>query len=126
MNILSTTLNDAGDRLEHGGFAVPLAPETAARLRERRGRGVLLGIRPEHVAEAGSTDWPSTTRLSGVIEIVETVGHEVIVHVRCGEDLVVAKLGAHRIPGFGDEMTLEMKNDAVHLFDPDTELNLTT
>jgi len=57
---------------------------------------------------------------------VETVGHEVIVHVRCGEDLVVAKLGAHRIPGFGDEMELEINNEAIHLFDPETELNLTT
>jgi multiple sugar transport system ATP-binding protein len=125
MNIVSMTLNDSGDRLEHPGFSVPVSGELGARVKGRRGQPVLLGIRPEHVAEAGSQDWGSTSRLKGVIEIVETVGHEVIVHVRCGEDLIVAKLGAHRIPAFGDEMELEMNNHAVHLFDPDTELSLT-
>ena len=126
MNILKMTLNHSGDRLDHGGFMVPLSGETAARLASHRGRVVLLGIRPEHVAEAGDNDWVSKSRLKGIVEIVETVGHEVIVHVRCGEDLVVAKLGAHRIPGFGDEMELEINNEAVHLFDPETELNLST
>ena len=126
MNILKMTLNHAGDRLDHAGFQVPLSDGTGARLAKYRGRVVLLGIRPEHVAEAGDHEWSSASRLKGVVEIVETVGHEVIVHVRCGDDLVVAKLGAHRIPGFGDEMELEINNSAAHLFDPETELNLTT
>jgi hypothetical protein len=30
------------------------------------------------------------------------VGHEVIVHAKCGDDTLVAKLGAHRIPRFGE------------------------
>ncbi|MEJ2515989.1 MAG: sn-glycerol-3-phosphate ABC transporter ATP-binding protein UgpC [Gammaproteobacteria bacterium] len=125
MNIMSMTLSADGGKLEHAGFSVPLSDDTAQRLKERRGQQMLLGVRPEHVAEAGSTDWPSTTRLKGVVEIVETVGHEVIVHVRCGDELLVAKLGAHRIPQFGEEMELEMSNEGIHVFDPETELNLT-
>jgi multiple sugar transport system ATP-binding protein len=84
----------------------------------------LLGIRPENIAEAGSKDWRNTTRAKGTVEIVETVGHEVIVHARCGEDLLVAKLGAHRIPRFGEVVELELDNDNIHLFDPDSGLSL--
>jgi multiple sugar transport system ATP-binding protein len=88
------------------------------------GREVLLGVRPEHVGEAGAHDWPNTAPLGGTIEIVETIGHEVIVHFRSGEDLVIAKLGAHRIPRFGEQVSLVMNCDAIHLFDPQTEQRL--
>jgi multiple sugar transport system ATP-binding protein len=83
-----------------------------------------VGVRPEHVGEAGAHDWPATAPLGGVIEIVETIGHEVIVHFRCGEDMVIAKLGAHRIPRFGEQISLAMNCDAMHLFDPQTEQRL--
>ena len=56
---------------------------------------------------------------------METVGHEVIIHVRCGEELVIAKLGPHRIPRYGEEVEIEMRSDRVHVFDPETELSLT-
>ena len=85
---------------------------------------MLLGVRPEHVGEAGVHGWASTAPLGGTIEIVETIGHEVIVHFRCGEDMVIAKLGAHRIPGFGEQASLVMSCDAIHLFDPQTEQRL--
>ena len=65
-------------------------------------------------------------QFGGKIEIVETVGHEVIVHCRCADDIVVAKLGAHRIPGYGEDIEREMRGDAIHIFDPDTELSLTS
>ena len=59
--------------------------------------------------------------MKGSADIVETIGHEVIVHLTCGEDRIVAKLGAHRVPSFGEQMELVMDCNAVHLFDPDTE-----
>ena len=45
-------------------------------------------------------------------------------HVRFGEDLIVAKLGAHRIPNFGDDIELAMNTEAIHVFDPETELTV--
>lgn len=126
MNILPVAVGNDGARLDHAAFSMAVAGTTADRVREFRGRQLLLGVRPEHIAEAGATDWRDTTRLKGSVEIIETVGHEVIIHARCGDDMVIAKLGAHRIPAFGDSVELEMRNDYVHLFDPKSELSLTS
>jgi multiple sugar transport system ATP-binding protein len=87
-------------------------------------REVLMGVRPEHVGEPSAHSWSATAPLGGTIDIVETIGHEVIVHFQCGEDRVIAKLGAHRIPRFGERIDLAMNCDAIHLFDPHTEQRL--
>jgi multiple sugar transport system ATP-binding protein len=97
----------------------------AAALKSYTGRGLLMGVRPEHVGEAGAHgDWQHAAPFKGVIEIVETIGHEVIVHVRVGTEVVIAKLRAHRVPAFGEQIELVMNCDALHLFDKDTELRL--
>jgi multiple sugar transport system ATP-binding protein len=124
MNVVPVTLTDSGRRLQHEAFAMQLSEAGIARLPGGLKDKLLLGIRPEHIAEAGSKDWPNTTRAQGTVEIVETVGHEVIVHARCGEDMLVAKLGAHRIPRFGEQVELELDNDSIHLFDPESGLSL--
>jgi len=126
MNILEMTVTDSGDSLQHGACTVPIDGEMAAKVAHLRGKKALLGIRPEHIGAVGEHDWPNQVQFSGNIEIVETVGHEVIVHCRCADDMIVAKLGAHRIPRFGEDIELVMRGDAIHVFDPDTELSLTS
>ena len=126
MNVVTVEIDDSGQRLTHPGFTMPLAPATAAKLGSLKSKKVLLGIRPEHIGEGDDHEWREPVSLRGTVEIVETVGHEVIVHARCGEEMIVAKLGAHRIPGYGEEIELVMRSDAIHLFDPDTELSLTS
>ena len=124
MNILPVALTDSGRRLQHESFAMQISAASLARLPAGLNEKLLLGVRPEHIAEAGSKDWQNTTRAQGTVEIVETVGHEVIVHARCGQDMLVAKLGAHRIPRYGEMVELDMDNDSIHLFDPESGLSL--
>jgi multiple sugar transport system ATP-binding protein len=118
MNILPVALTDSGRCLRHETFSMQLPEAGIARLPAGLADNLLLGIRPEHIAEAGSKEWRNTTRTRGTVEIVETVGHEVIVHAKCGDDMLVAKLGAHRIPRFGEVVELELDIDSIHLFDP--------
>ena len=124
MNMVMVKVNADGTQLQASGFSAPVPTKWRDGVRSFAGRDLLLGIRPEHVGEAEAHGWASTAPLGGAIEIVETIGHEVIVHFRCGEDIVIAKLGAHRIPGFGEQISLVMNCDAVHLFDPQTEQRL--
>ncbi len=124
MNMVTAKVNDDATVLQAGGFSVPVPENWRAGLRRLAGRSILMGVRPEHVGEAGAHDWPATAPLGGTIEIVETIGHEVIVHFRCGEDMIIAKLGAHRIPRFSERIELVMNCDAIHLFDPETEQRL--
>jgi multiple sugar transport system ATP-binding protein len=124
MNMVHAKVNDDATGLQASGFAVPVPDRWRAGLRPLAGRDVLMGVRPEHVGEAEAHAWKATAPLGGTIEIVETIGHEVIVHFRCGDDMIIAKLGAHRIPGFGEQIELAMDCDAIHLFDPQTEQRL--
>ena len=125
MNIVEVHLDESGHLLQHAGFNLPLEPAVENALSSYKGKRLLMGIRPEHIAESGTQDWDGKTPAKGTVEVVETVGHEVIIHVRCGEDLLIAKLGPHRIPRYGDEVEIEMRNKRIHVFDPDTELSLT-
>jgi hypothetical protein len=62
--------------------------------------------------------------IHGPAEIIETVGPEVIVHVRFGDELVIGKLGARRIPTFGEPVQLAMDCNAMHLFDKESQQRL--
>ncbi len=124
MNMLKATVNGDGTRLETRGFEVPVPNNWRAGPKPYAGKPVLMGIRPEHVGEAAAHNWTLTATLAGNIDIVETIGHEVIVHFKAGEDTVIAKLGAHHIPRFGERIELAMDCNAIHLFDPDTEQRL--
>jgi multiple sugar transport system ATP-binding protein len=124
MNMMKAQVNGDGTQLRTGGFTASVPAAWRAGLQALAGGEVLMGIRPEHVGEAAAHGWKNTASLGGTIEIVETIGHEVIVHFRSGEDVIIAKLGAHRIPGFGEQIELAMNCDAMHLFDPRTEERL--
>jgi multiple sugar transport system ATP-binding protein len=127
MNFVPATLQDGGATLVASGFtlAVPAGLRDAAAGGD--GRKVVLGIRPENLrgvereARAGTAE---TARLAGQVEFVEPLGHEVIVHTKVGEDLLVAKLEPHRAPEMGDPIELAVELDALHLFDAQSEARL--
>jgi len=121
MNMVKARVNDDGSRLEASGFVSGVPDDRRAALKAYAGKEVLLGVRPEHVGEPGAHSWKNTAPVKGTADIVETSGHEVIVHLSCSGDTMGAKLGAHRVPAFGEEMELAMDCDAIHLFDPATE-----
>ena len=124
MNVVDVTVSADGRQLEHPAFSLAVPPAYETALAVYRGERVVLGIRPEHVAEAAEHDWNDTVALAGTIEIVETIGHEVNVHILAGEEMIIAKFAAHRIPAFGERIEVVMKRDAIHLFDAQTEERL--
>jgi len=124
MNTMKATVNADATRLATSAFEAPVPENWRAGLKPYAGRQVLMGVRPEHVGEAAAHSWALTASLGGNVDIVETIGHEVIVHLRSGDDLVIAKLGAHRIPRFGERIDLDMNCEAIHLFDLETEQRL--
>ena len=86
---------------------------------------VVLGIRPENIREAGPRRAAAATvPVTVKVEFVEPLGHEVIVHGRVGDELLVAKVDPHRAPQMGATMTLVVETEAAHLFDAATEKRL--
>jgi multiple sugar transport system ATP-binding protein len=126
MNFLPGTLADQGTSVATSGFKLPLPERLAAATKAQDGRKVVLGIRPENVREPerGGSGARLVT-IGSRVEFVEPLGHEVIVHSRAGNDLLVSKVDPHRAPQMGAEFTLALEVDALHLFDAGTEERIT-
>jgi multiple sugar transport system ATP-binding protein len=124
MNMVSVDISNDGSTMTGSGFSAIVPEIWRQSTKSFAGKQVLFGVRPEHIGEQSSHDWQNIAEVRGVVEIVETIGHEVIVYLRCGDDLLIAKLHARRIPRFGESMVLVLNTDAIHLFDKQTEQRL--
>jgi multiple sugar transport system ATP-binding protein len=125
MNILPAKITDDGTDVYFYGVRMHVAPQFKEAAQRYRGRDVLLGLRPEHIGAEHEIDWTSQTSLTGAVEIVEPLGHEVIVHFRVQGESVSGRLRSHAsLPAPGDPITLLVKTEAMHLFDSATEQRL--
>ncbi len=122
MNFVPATLSEGGATVVASGFRLPVPEAWRASTANRDGRKVVLGIRPENIREVSRGG--ATVQITARVEFVEPLGHEVIVHGRVGDDLLVAKTDPHRSPEMGDDFPLVIEADAIHLFYAATEQRL--
>ncbi|WP_293340005.1 ATP-binding cassette domain-containing protein [Microcoleus sp. CAWBG58] len=107
--------------ISHPQFRFTLPDIWAKNLQKYDGRGLILGIRPEHL----SINPPATKNLSVQVEIVEALGHETYLRVCLTDDPAVrmqVRVPPDRSIRVGEELWLAIAHDKIHLFDPDTEL----
>lgn len=75
----------------------------------------LVGIRPEHV------QIDATSALRAQVELVEQLGHEMLVHARLGETRIVVRMSAERVaPQIEDVIGLDVPSQHRHRFDAAT------
>jgi multiple sugar transport system ATP-binding protein len=122
MNLIPATLADG--MVATSGFRFPVPQAFRAAAAAGSGSKLVLGIRPENIREAIREGSGGTVPVTAKVEFVEPLGHEVIVHGRVGDDLVVAKVDPHRAPKMGSMVDLVVEVEAVHLFDAATEKRL--
>ena len=78
------------------------------------------------VASAGRPVRGASARIPATVEVVEPLGHEVLVYARIGgDDLIVAKVDPHRAPKMDQKIELVVELESLHLFDAATERRLT-
>jgi multiple sugar transport system ATP-binding protein len=121
MNLLEGTLD--GEAVAATGFTMPV-PQTYREAVAGRTGKVTLGIRPENIREEGFDHPGESAPLSIEVDLVEPLGHEVVIYGRAGSDQITAKLAPHRIPRIGETVELSVELDAVQLFDSATERRL--
>ncbi len=125
MNMLSARLSDDGTEVELFGGRMPVSAQFKESALAMRGRNVILGIRPEHIGAPHEVDWKQTQTVQGQVEMVEPLGHEAILHFKVGEQIMTGRLHSHgHLPAPGDTVSMRLKCEAIHLFDPITELRL--
>lgn len=125
MNLLPAKITDDGISVVLFGTHMPVSAQFKAAAQRHRGRDVTLGIRPEHVGLAQQNDWQHSSPISGTVEIVEPLGHEVLVFFEIQGQTISGRLRGHESPSaHGEAITLQINTEAMHLFDPVSEQRL--
>lgn len=84
-------------------------------------RKVVLGIRPEHITDSASLSQPDAKQtFMAAVRVIESAGSEKLVHIRTGEDALVARLDPHVRLKTGDNTVFTVRMESAHLFDIET------
>ncbi len=124
MNFLRGAVGADGGSVTGNGFELDLGEANRDMAAGMAGRDVQVGIRPEYLRDTPREGSGPTAPLRLKIELVETLGHEVLVHGHLGEDMVVAKVDPHRRPEIDTEIELQLELDKLQLFDAVSEQRL--
>jgi multiple sugar transport system ATP-binding protein len=101
-----------------GTIALPLSGDLARRAAAHGGQPVVLGLRPEHLAEAGGAG-PDV--ISVEVDLVEPMGAETLLHLRAGATALVARVKPTDRITRGQRIHLALDLAHAHLFDAATE-----
>jgi multiple sugar transport system ATP-binding protein len=128
MNLLQGDLLAApSPTFRAAGGSFTLAPPSYGRdvLGGRPGVPVVLGVRPEDIRLQSSTATGDGSTVRCRVDLVELLGGEVLIHASQGPHELTARTSTGPVPQAGDEITLLVPADAVHLFDGQTGNRLT-
>jgi multiple sugar transport system ATP-binding protein len=122
MNFAPVTITEANGSLiaESSGLRIKLPDETAGRLRGHIGREILLGVRPEDLSVADTTDSDHSC-FDAVIEVVEQLGSEILLDMKVGDEVMVASVEPGVRVKVRDKLRIAMRPSRLHVFDAKTE-----
>ena len=124
MNLLSARVEKNGHdaALRWGGQLMPLLSEQSAALLQGgyEGREVTLGVRPEHIAVRSNGEALGTRDFAATKEIVELRGADSLLHLRCGESRLTARLESAAARELAQNCYISILPDKLHLFDADS------
>jgi multiple sugar transport system ATP-binding protein len=82
------------------------------------GKPIVFGIRPEHLTNEVSADHIPIT---ATIEISEPMGSESIVYFKAATGSLIARVPGEHLYHPGEQLTVQLNMEKVHLFDAQTE-----
>ena len=104
---------------EQNTVSVPLRGNLEALGGRYLDKPVILGIRPEHITE--ETKNGSHVPVSSTVDIAEPMGSESLVYLKAGTGNFIAKIHGERLFHQGEQVTVHVNTDKIHLFDSETE-----
>ncbi|HKZ92291.1 MAG TPA: sn-glycerol-3-phosphate ABC transporter ATP-binding protein UgpC [Candidatus Limnocylindrales bacterium] len=123
MNFLEVeaTGSDGAIVLKGNGIEFSLPERYRTSFSKHAGKKIVAGVRPEHLDV--KLDGPAGT-LSGNADVVEYLGAEELIHLTVGMIDVVALIDSENRVKPGDDLSLKVSLDKIHLFDPESTLAL--
>ena len=108
-----------------GGLSLPILKKDQSRLRHHVGKELILGLRPEQIAIAGSRSaGAAKTKAKVHVEVVEPMGNETYIYfsTRKGGSQFVARVTPAKEPPVGKPLELMFDMASAHYFDKQTEM----
>ena len=101
-------------------IALPVPPERNGRYAAARDRPTTFGIRPEHVTELRDQGRPNVVRQDALMDVIEPMGMETLVHFWIGETLVCGRTDPSAAAVAGKVLPLSIDLNHMHLIDNET------
>ncbi len=129
MNFFDARLVGTAEEMwvDTGTFKVRVPPEKAARLVGYLGQEVIFGIRPDDVADrrfrpqaADDVSFPVK------VDVVELMGSEYYLYLLTGNKSFVGRVEYRTVIHPGETLDVTLNMDHMHVFDPKTQLALTS
>ena len=127
MNLMPVVAKKNGNTVcleeKDGAFSFTL-PESKAHLVDHDMK-ITMGIRPSDIFVSVDGDQiPEGWKVQGRVEMVELLGKNAYVTLKVGPFECVGEIMGSSIPKIGDQVKLSFNLNHIHLFNPETELNL--
>jgi multiple sugar transport system ATP-binding protein len=121
MNFADVRITNSGDGLwaEAAGLRIRVPLRKAEALARHAGANVVLGVRPEALRPANAD--PSDYAFDSTVEVVEPLGNEILLDVRAGSHLIVARVDPGVRVKVRDAVRLAIDPERLHFFDAKTE-----
>ncbi|MGH7042007.1 MAG: TOBE domain-containing protein, partial [Acetobacteraceae bacterium] len=122
MNFLPVRMEDADGKPAvriNSSIVLAVPEQRVARYAPHKGKDMLLGVRPEHVfdyREAGVK--PGFGRLDAVVDVVEPMGMETLVHFFIDGTPICARCEPSTPAAPGEALPLSVDLNNMHLMDP--------
>ena len=115
------TVTTAGGEIMMGKSRLSLAGEPAKVVAAQTpGADLTIGFRPEHLELANGTG-DAAMRFPAVVDVVEYMGNEELIHARAEGNDIVAILPSDRKVKTGDQVELSVPLNRLFVFDPASE-----
>ena len=127
MNIFNGKLLERGGSLvfDGGTFEAPVAERQHAQVAGHVGKPICLGVRPKAFVLSGQPGADEACVIKAKVEVAEMLGEEVLAHLSSGEHRFTVSTDPHRRIEPDQELAVCPLMKHAHLFDVETERNLT-
>jgi multiple sugar transport system ATP-binding protein len=123
MNFLPCRLTADGDGLNvriGNGIVLPVPAARRERYAPYKDKPMIFGLRPEHLTEVHDSPKPGSAQLSALVDVVEPMGMETMVHMHIEGEPVCARIDPLARVAPNEMMPLLADMSNMHLLDPES------
>ncbi|MCD4784658.1 MAG: sn-glycerol-3-phosphate ABC transporter ATP-binding protein UgpC [Candidatus Eremiobacteraeota bacterium] len=128
MNFVDATIleEDGEVYVKTSDFKLKIHGEHGNRLRPFIDKEVIMGIRPEDIADEKFLQKKpeEENTFDAMVEVQEPLGAEIILYIKLGEESLIARVNPQTGAKVGEKLRVVFDTEKVQIFDRETEINL--